>query len=489
MDDLLLTPYAPNLIESTRSIGYSFETALADIIDNSISNFASRVDVKFRGGSSAYVAVVDDGVGMQQEKLEHAMRYGSNSSLEERESTDLGRFGLGLKMASLSQCRCLTVISKFNGKIAAATWDIDYISEKKNWLLKRYSEEEIYNLKFYKELSDRKSGTAVIWEKFDRISESEADFDKVFDEKLNFADKHLSLVFHRYLENPLSNQYFELFFNNRKLEPIDPYVLSNKATQKLEEEILFIDKKMIRITPYITPYANKLSTKERQLLNSYDDLRLKQGLYIYRNKRLIVWGKWFRLLRDDELKRLAKIQIDLPNSIDNLWSIDVKKSSAQIPSIIREPLKQIVIRAVGKSEMVYKYRGRNVKLDNYEHIWNKVINRDKMQYMINRDIPLFAALEKSLDEDQYRMFDNLIKTVEAAFPYSAVYYDLAKDEKFEELNLNEEAIYQSIKDSLNVYKGDRKAQFAMLETMQNLDIYQKNSKVLDLVREELKNGK
>src|SRR4051794_17958363 len=120
MEDLILTPYAPNLVESTRSIGYSFETAMADIIDNSISNFAKRVDVKFSSSDIPYVAVIDNGIGMGNIELEKAMRYGSSSSLVERGETDLGRFGLGLKMASMSQCRKLTVISKQRGKLSAA---------------------------------------------------------------------------------------------------------------------------------------------------------------------------------------------------------------------------------------------------------------------------------------------------------------------------------------------------------------------------------
>jgi hypothetical protein len=488
VEDLILTPYAPNLVESTRSIGYSFETAMADIIDNSISNFAKRVDVKFSNSDIPYVAIIDNGIGMGNNELEKAMRYGSSSSLDERGETDLGRFGLGLKMASMSQCRKLTVISKQQGILSAACWDLDHIHKTKQWSLIRYTEEQIANLRFTSYLENYNSGTVIVWEKIDRISESPHEFDREFNEKLNFADKHMALVFHRFLENKISKQYFELFFNNRKVEPIDPYMLSNRATQQLEEETLFVDKIPIKITPFITPFISKLSTKERQLLNEYRDLNLKQGLYIYRNNRLIVWGKWFRLLSDGELKRLAKVRIDLPNNIDAHWKIDVKKSSAQIPSMIKEQLKQIVLRVVGKSERVYRYRGRKVVQDSYQNIWNKIENREKMQYLVNRDIPIFKVLQESLNDEQFKLLDGFVKSIEDSFPYSAVYYDLAQDEQFEDKTLEVEQVYQLAKNTIDGLAKNKDEQIKHLKNLSSIDMFQKYPEVIKMLEKEFQNN-
>lgn len=489
MKDIVLTPYAPNLVESTRSIGYSFETALADIIDNSISNFASRVDVKFSRIEEPYIAVIDNGIGMTSSELEKAMQYGSSSSLDVRDVNDLGRFGLGLKMASMSQCRRLTVITKQRNTISAACWDLDHINNTKNWSLIVFSKDEMKQLKFFDLLSEYNSGTVILWEKLDRISESPVEFDREFDDKLNFADKHMSLVFHRFLENKLSNNYFELYFNNRMVAPIDPYMLSNPATQPLEEETLFIEKIPVKIKPYITPFANKMTAKERQVLNEYKDLNLKQGLYIYRNKRLIIWGKWFRLLSDSELKRLSKVRIDLPNNIDTFWTIDVKKSSAQIPSIIKDKMKQIVVRAVGKSERVYRYRGRKISSDSFEHIWNKISNREKNQYLINRDLPMFKALSSSLNDDQFKMLDNFLKSLEDSFPYAAVYYDLAKDEQFEDKIMEIQQVYELAKDTINKLSINTDERLIQLKNLKSIDIFQKYPEAIELLEEEFNNDK
>ena len=489
MKDIVLTPYAPNLVESTRSIGYSFETALADIIDNSISNFASRIDIKFSRIEDPYIAIVDNGIGMTSSELEKAMQYGSSNSLDIRDQNDLGRFGLGLKMASMSQCRRLTVISKQRNEISAACWDLDHINNTQNWSLIVFSDDEIKRLKFFDLLNEYKSGTVVLWENLDRISESPAEFAREFDGKLNFADKHMSLVFHRFLENKLSNIYFELYFNNRPVIPIDPYMLSNPATQPLEEETLFIEKTPIKIKPYITPFASKMTTKERQVLNEYKDLNLKQGLYIYRNKRLIIWGKWFRLLSDGELKRLSKVRIDLPNSIDTFWTIDVKKSSAQIPSIIKDKMKQIVVRAVGKSEKVYRYRGRKITSDSIGHIWNKVSNREKIQYLVNRDIPMLKALSESLDDDQFKLLDNFLKSLEDSFPYAAVYYDLAKDEQFDDKIMEIEQVYELGKNTINSLSKNTDEQLIQLKNLKSIDIFQKYPEAIKLLEEEFNNDK
>lgn len=485
MEDLILTPYAPNLVESTRSIGYSFETALADIIDNSISNNATRIDVKFSNNKDPFVAIIDNGNGMNATELQQAMQYGSSNSLDIRGHDDLGRFGLGLKMASMSQCRKLTVISKKKGELSAATWDLEYIHQTKKWSLILYSEKEISELKLSIELSDYHSGTVVIWEMMDRISESSKDFEREFDDKIDSADKHISLVFHRFLENPSSRNYIEVYFNNRKIEAVDPFMLSNHATQQLEEETIFIDGTPIKVTPFIMPFTSKLSSKEMYVLNEYKELNLKQGLYIYRNHRLIVWGKWFRLVSDSELKRLAKIRIDLPNTIDTHWKLDIKKSSAQIPSTIKEQLKQIISRTVGKSEKVYKYRGRAILKEDHHHVWNRIENRGKLQYLINRQLPTFEVLQESLDDNQFNLLEGFINTLEHAFPYSAVYYDLAQDKQYVDNGMEFNQVYELAKTTINNLSVAKEEKLHYLDKLSNIDLFHKYPEVIRKLKKEI----
>ena len=164
------SPSADILINSMRSMGYSFESALADVVDNSVSANASVIEIKFPiDPSDCYIAICDNGVGMTRARLIEAMKYGSLTE-GERSENDLGRFGLGLKSASLSQCRKLTVISKKDGEVSGLVWDLDVIEEKKGWYMVECSQEQIATTRFISFLESYTSGTLVVWENFDLIN-------------------------------------------------------------------------------------------------------------------------------------------------------------------------------------------------------------------------------------------------------------------------------------------------------------------------------
>lgn len=488
MEDKIVLPYAPILVESTRSIGYSFESALADIIDNSLGKDANEISVLYSSKDPQYVAVIDNGTGMTEEELEAAMRYGSRSSLDIRDKDDLGRFGLGLKTASLSQCRKLTVITKKNGIFNAACWDLDHIIKEANWSLICYSDSEAHNLSLANKLDDYSSGTVVIWETFDRISDGATNPQKVFDEKIERARAHVSLVFHRFMDTENIKNRVKIYFNYALIEPIDPFLTTNPATQPMTEQALRIDGSLIKVKPFILPYASKVSAKDRKKLGDLCDLRSNQGFYIYRNRRLIIWGTWFRLIKSQELNKLARVRVDIPNTLDSIWEIDIKKSTASLPDVIKKNLVAVVENSVGRSERVYKYRGRTASKDNLQHIWETIDNRGKFQYQINREIPIVKMLEDTLDEKGLSYLDSFIKTIEDAFPYGDVYYRLAKDENaVDQSGMEFEEVYKVASNMVLACKdmgGDVKT---FLDSMDKIDYFIKYPDVVKKVREDYKN--
>ena len=131
-----LIPSARRLMESLRDIGYDLAAAVADLVDNSIDADASSVAVDIgHDGNGAWLRIADDGGGTES-RLDEAMRYGSTRSYG---ATDLGRFGLGLKTASLSQCRRLTVATRSTtrGPIRIRRWDLDRVAKTDSWLVER----------------------------------------------------------------------------------------------------------------------------------------------------------------------------------------------------------------------------------------------------------------------------------------------------------------------------------------------------------------
>ena len=487
MEEKIVLPYAPILVESTRSIGYSFESALADIIDNSISKNAKEIHIRFESNAPQYVAVIDDACGMSKEDLITAMRYGSKNSQDERDINDLGRFGLGLKMASLSQCRKLTVVTKQGVNICAAQWDLDYIISKGNWALKFFNKSEAINLPFVDELINKESGTIVLWESFDRMlnGATEAQKAKVFDEKIEIAREHISLVFHRFTGDENPTQRIKIYFNNEKIDPIDPFLSNHPATQPLVEQTLLVEDSCIKVKPYIIPYGSKLSAKDKKMLGDLGDLRQNQGFYVYRNKRLIIWGTWFRLIKQHELNKLARVRVDIPNSLDSLWEIDIKKSAASLPDIIKKNLVGIVENTVGRSERVYRYRGRKVSDDDLQHIWNPIDNRGCFQYLINRDLPLYKKLEECLDDEGNRYLDSLIKTIEDAFPYGDVYFRLAKSENtVQTSSLEFDEVYKVAADMIQSIKEIDGDIATFISSMDKIDFFIKYPEVVEKIKED-----
>ncbi|OLQ23995.1 ATP-binding protein [Listeria seeligeri] len=475
-----LVPDASNLIESQRSIGYTFETAIADVIDNSISADATRVDINF-DSRQKYVSILDNGYGMSKNELLQAMKYGSKSIFDSRDQEDLGRFGLGLKMASFSQCRKLTVISIKEAEFSGATWDLDVVKNQNAWLVQVLDDVEIKSTINFSELAKLNSGTIVIWEKFDKLEQS-ADFNSNFNEALEKAENHLSLVFHRFLQE----DQLHIFFNQREIDFVDPFFVSNKATQPKSSDVLFETTRNARIDvkPYIVPYQKRLSQKERHILKKYEHNTLGSGLYIYRNRRLIAWGKWFRLVRPNELANLAKIQIDIPNTIDDLWEIDVKKAQLNIPTSLKAQLRNIITKSIGESERVYKYRGTKRNKDNLQYVFDRVEKDNKVSYYLNMDNPLIKQLQDNLSDSDIILFRALLRQIEEHLPLDSIQYDMASNKEIEEHENSDDEIYEEIMLLLN-NQITEKGKKVLLNSLKYSEVYSKKTALLARIEREL----
>lgn len=418
-------PYAPLLIESMRSLGYSFDTAIADLIDNSVSAQAKSIDILLDPSDNPQLIIFDDGNGMDANALEEALRFGSRGPTEKRNEFDLGRFGLGLKSASLSQCRRLVVASKHDGALSCFSWDLDEVEKTGDWSVLEYSQEEISNLPSIDLFDSVESGTYVLLQNFDRISASSHDVKKTLDSLIENAEDHLSLVFHRII----AEDRVSIAINGRPIAPKDPFLENHKSTQRLREQSINIDDKKITLQPYILPHRSKLTREDLRKVGGAEDLRINQGFYIYRCKRLIIWGTWFRLLSKEELNKLARVKVDIPNSLDEIWSIDVKKSTANLPDKIRKNLYGSIKESIFGSKKVIEYRGKLNRDEDITYIWQRLTERDgSVTYSINRDLPQIKLLANSLDHTEQRVLETLLKNVENNFPASSLYLDVADGE-------------------------------------------------------------
>lgn len=473
------TPYAPLLIESMRSLGYSFDTAIADLIDNSVSAKAKNIDILLDPSDDPQLIIFDNGLGMDATTLEEALRFGSRGPSEVRNEHDLGRFGLGLKSASLSQCRRLIVASKTNGNICCFSWDLDEVQRTNDWSVLEYSLEEITQLPSIDLFDDVESGTYVLLQNFDRISASSHDVKKTLDSLLEAAEDHLSLVFHRII----SEDGVNIHINGRAIVSKDPFLEDHKSTQRLREQTLHIDGETISLQPYILPHRNKLSHDDLRRVGGADDLRTNQGFYIYRCKRLILWGTWFRLLGKDELNKLARVKVDIPNSLDEIWSIDVKKSTANLPDKIRKNLYGSIKESVFGSKKVIEHRGRLHRDEDTHYIWQRLTDRDgAVAYTINRELPQVQLIYNRLDQEAQKTFETLLQTIEQNFPASRVYLDVASGE-ISQPTEDIEKMKQDIEVQLAQAGSIGLSRGELLNILLNTEPYSKFSELRQLVQE------
>lgn len=413
-------PEASSMIETFRAIGYNIETAVADIIDNSISANAKNVWVNFEWlGSKTWLSVKDDGFGMNDSELIQAMRPGSKNPLQDRESKDLGRFGLGLKTASFSQARKLTVISKKSDYNSVYwTWDLDFVNQTGKWELIKYLPDE----KFEKDLSGLVSGTIVIWNDIDRVVKNfKQDDNKALDKFLLIMEqvkKHLSMVFHKFMESGKINIYFQ----DQKTEPWNPFLLDEPSTQIFPEEK--IQNGLVKIEGYVLPHKSKISEEKYKQAEGAKGWNEQQGFYIYRNERLLLAGDWLGLFRKEEHYKLTRIQIELPNTLDAEWQIDIKKSVARPPLIFREQIKAYAMKVRAQAVEVYRHKGKNVKPivgQKFVPLWIDHKRGDKWFYKINLEHPVIEKVKEEARNEPNKAVEMLIKFIEETIPTKSIF--------------------------------------------------------------------
>jgi hypothetical protein len=419
----------PQLMESMRAVGYTLETAVADIIDNSITAGGDQVDVRFTAIPEPRIAIVDNGSGMDQETLVQAMKLAGRPPSYRRQPHDLGRFGLGLKTASLSQARSLTVATKQGQPLRAVRWDLDHLATTGRWSLQVLDDTDVHSLPWIESLDSHESGTLVLWEKLDHLHAAPELVESQLDELMKRVRDHLGLVFHRFIGStmPPLTKPLALRINGAAVPRVDPFLTHHRGTREGPQEHINVGDARVTVQPYTLPYISKLSAADRQVAQVAGPLRDSQGFYIYRAGRLVLWGTWFRILTRDELGKLARVQVDMPNTLDHLWALDIKKSSASPPPAVRRRLAQIAGQIVAPSRRVHEYRGRRLDADKVERIWDLIEDRGTFRYEINRDHPLVVALSELLDYPRQAALNQLLRVVESTFPVEDAYNRLGSD--------------------------------------------------------------
>jgi hypothetical protein len=363
-------PSARRLIRSLRSIGYDFSAAVADLVDNSISAGATevRIDVEFDGDHSR-VRIADNGNGMNEDQLQEAMRYGSERDYDN--DSELGKFGLGLKTASLSQCQRLSVASRSSPKAGIHTfcWDLEHIDKTNRWELlipDRKKQDRILN-----GYLTNNTGTVVLWERLDRMLGHKHPYGEASRKRLlkmcRELEEHLTMVFHRFLDGEVPDQKLKIILNDNQLKGWDPFARTESETKQLNPICFEIEQEDISgevtLSPYILPPKDKFSSQDAfNRASGPKKWNLQQGFYIYRANRLIQSGGWCNLRAADEHTKLARIALDFSPQLDDVFGINVAKMRVLLPQEFRDNIQETVDQIVKQARLVYDKKDKSKKV-------------------------------------------------------------------------------------------------------------------------------
>jgi hypothetical protein len=427
-------------MEALRGIGYSAASAVADLIDNSLTAEAGNVWLSFEWqGTSSFIRLRDDGFGMTEDKLRSAMRHGSQHPQDDRPEFDLGRFGLGMKTASLSQCRRVTVATRRKGHgTAIRQWNLDHVEAVNEWeILLDVSAETMSRLVW---LDDQEEGTIVLLEDLDRIVSGRGINHKAFSETVRKIEAHLAMIFHRLIAGPEKrcDIHFETGLNIRTISPWDPFLPASAATDRTPEQTIGRGQNAVRVRGYILPHRSHLTEAEWERAAGPDGWISHQGFFIYRNARLLVSGGWMHLGRPkrwarDEPHKLARIRIDLPNTADFEWDIDIRKSTARPPEAVRASLTEIADHVRHRARRVLVHRGEygpRAAAPDLNRIWTPSPNGQGSAYRIDRKHP---AIARVVDENPNLkpILEPIFSLIEDTVPIERIWLDVTENPEFE----------------------------------------------------------
>ena len=427
------SPNPEFLIKSIAEQGYSLESALADLMDNSISANADKIEVLIDTEQEPFTLfIADNGNGMDEKALIKNMKFPSNSPDEKRKGADLGRFGLGLKTSSFSQTRRFTVLARKKGTeiFSGRTWDVKYLKDTGSWRIIINSELEIKELletynylskDHINQLANFEANVIVIWQglyKFEDYLDKENRINALQREITDVTSEHLSIVFHRFMER--KTKPLTIRVNNSILKPFNPFPTHISDFRAIDYKTKNFKDEIIKLEGFVLPARSMEESKNglSDWVSREKGLMDMEGLYIYRADRLIRFGGWHGIIKKMPRLQLARLRVEIGNGADHLIHLNVAKSQINIPHDLRQAFLRYVSALKSEAEKEFFNRGNStfsgVKKEEKTKLFIKRATSRGGMLEINPDFILLNDLKSGLTKDQSSKLDILLRMVSTA---------------------------------------------------------------------------
>lgn len=422
-------PNPEYLIKSIAEQGYSLETSLADLMDNSISANADKIEVLIDMDNEPFrLFLADNGDGMSEESLIKNMQFPSTSPESERGNEDLGRFGLGMKTASFSQTRKFTVLSRRKGSknYSARTWDVEFLRDN-GWKIIVNCQDEINELvgqyeqlskDYFNKFDAYEANTIVVWSglyKFETYLKEGNRQDALKKEINEITADYLALVFHRFMEK--SNNPLQIRINNIQVKPFNPFPEEEKDFRQIEPKQSEFNSDVIKIEGFVLPSRtieeskkglSKWTTKNRGLMDM-------EGIYIYRADRIILFGGWNGIIKKAPRLQLARLRVEVGNKVDHLLHLNVAKSQIVVPHELRLAFEHYIDELKVEAEREYYNRGirkfSESKAKDHIQLFERTASNKGSILEVNKNFPIIQNLENSLNNDQKSQLNLILRMI------------------------------------------------------------------------------
>ena len=297
---------------------------------------------------------------------------------------------------------------------------------------------------------------------------------------MNLVQVHLERTFHRFLEFEKGYKTIEIYFNGTKVEGFNPFGADdNLARTELPSQKIRVHGQEIKIQPYVLPHRSKSTEPEYKKYAGEEGYLDNQGFYIYRNRRLIQSSTWFRLIKKEELNKLIRVKIDIPNSLDELWKIDVRKSLAQPPESVRNQLKSVIKKIEGAGKAVFKKRASRIINKNFISIWAREVVEGKVQYKINEEYPTVKDILGNTSSETSQRMRICIDQINQCFPYDLYFSDAADDKTdFVDIEPNEDQVRSTIVKLIEIFEAQGFSSDQIRKKIEETDIHGITSKLI-----------